>query len=228
MVRIFRSWAQAPVALSTHRDCDLISLAPLTCACCADSRFLALSSSDCSGGSKLIVSSIGRQQGQGRRASTKSCSGPSWTHQTMRDLSSTVWDTLLIKASSPEADSMQKQTETQAEKGAARGARTHSRPTIRLGLPRPDQVSPAEGQRSGNANSTRALDFCARLEFPLPNQICDEVRFCRLDKTYKADVKRVTLNIVSPQKRLLVLEALGQTDAERKYGRAPPTAMVRE
>ena len=34
----------------------------------------------------------------------------------MRDLSSTVWDTLLIKASSPEADSRQKQTQTYAEK----------------------------------------------------------------------------------------------------------------
>ena len=28
--------------------------------------------------------------------------------------------------------------------------------------------------------------------------------------------------IVSPEKRLLVLEALGQTEAERKYERAPP------
>ena len=37
------------------------------------------------------------------------------THQTMRDLSSTVWDTLLIKASSPEADNMQKQMQTYAE-----------------------------------------------------------------------------------------------------------------
>ena len=59
-------------------------------------------------------------------------------------------------------------------------------------------------------------------------QICHEVRFCRLDKTYKADVKRVTLNIVSLEKRLLVLEALSQTESERKYGRAPPTAMERE
>ena len=54
------------------------------------------------------------------------------------------------------------------------------------------------------------------------------MRFCRLDKTYKADVKRITLNIVSQEKRLLVLEALSQTEAERKYGRAPPTATERE
>ena len=32
------------------------------------------------------------------------------THQTMRDLSSTVWDTLLIKASSLKVDNMQKLT----------------------------------------------------------------------------------------------------------------------
>ena len=38
------------------------------------------------------------------------------THQTMRDLSSTVWDTLLIKASSTEADNMQKQTQPFADK----------------------------------------------------------------------------------------------------------------
>ena len=49
------------------------------------------------------------------------------------------------------------------------------------------------------------------LEHLLPNQICDEVRFCRLDKTYKADMKKITLNIVSPEKRLLVPKALDQT-----------------
>ena len=48
------------------------------------------------------------------------------THQTMRDLSSTVWDTLLIKASSPEADSMQKETQTFAEKVRQEG-RGHTR-----------------------------------------------------------------------------------------------------
>ena len=48
------------------------------------------------------------------------------THQTMRDLSSTVWDTLLIKASSLEADNMQKQTQTYAEKVRQEG-RGHKR-----------------------------------------------------------------------------------------------------
>ena len=65
----------------------------------------------------------------------------------------------------------------------------------------------------------------ARLDPLLPrsDSANTEVRFCKLDKRYKAEVKRITLNIVS-----LVLETLGQTEAERKYERAPPTAMERE
>ena len=77
----------------------------------------------------------------------------------------------------------------------------------------------------GTRTAQGLTTYWARLEPLLPTQICDEVRFCRLDKTFQTDVKRVTLNIVSPEKRLLVLKALGQTEAERKYGRAPPTAM---
>ena len=37
------------------------------------------------------------------------------SHQTMQDLSSTVWDTLLGKESSPEAEAMRKQTRSYAE-----------------------------------------------------------------------------------------------------------------
>ena len=66
-------------------------------------------------------------------------------HQTMRDQSSTVWDTLLVKASSPEAESMQTQTQTCAE----------------------NVLEPLQ-----------------------PAQICDELRFCWLDNTYKGDSRR--------------------------------------
>ena len=113
----------------------------------------------------------------------------------------------------------------QRGKGAARGTRTHSRTTTRVGVSGPDQVSSAEGQHGRHANGTRSIDLMGPTGTLLPNQICDEVRFCRLDKTYKADIKIITLNIVSPEKRLLVLEPLGQTEAEHKYGRALSTAM---
>ena len=89
-----------------------------------------------------------------------------------------------------------------------------------MGKSGPDQVSSAEFQHGRHT--------WARLEPLSPTQIFDEVRFCRLDKTYRADINIITLSIVSPEKRLLVLEALGQTEAERKYGRSPPTAMERE
>ena len=46
------------------------------------------------------------------------------THQAMRDLSSTVWDTLLGKASSPEAENVQKQTQTHAERHGRRDVGT--------------------------------------------------------------------------------------------------------
>ena len=46
--------------------------------------------------------------------------------QTTRELTSTVWDTLSVKALSPEADNMQKQTQTYAEKVRQEG-RGHTR-----------------------------------------------------------------------------------------------------
>ena len=70
--------------------------------------------------------------------------------------------------------------------------------------------------------------YWARLESLSPIQICDEVCVCRLDKTYQADNKRVTLNIVSSQKRLFVLEALSQNRCRVQVWTAPPTAMERE
>ena len=152
-------------------------------------------------------------------------------HQTMRDLSSTVWDTLLIIASSPEADSMQKQTQTCAEKvrqeghghqrgppfvwltrqhaetdadlrrkGAARGTRAPTRPTLRLAYP-------AEGNAVGTRTAQGIATYWARLEPLSRTRICEEVRFCRLDKTYSSFSK----HSVKP-----------------RYGRAPPTAMERE
>ena len=121
------------------------------------------------------------------------------TLQTMRDLSPTVWDTLLVKALSPEADNVQKQTQTCAEKVRQEG-RGHTRgpPFVwaHLGL---IKAVPQRGNAVG-ARTAQGIAACwARLEPLQPAQICDEVSFCRLDRTYKADVKRITPNIVSPE-----------------------------
>ena len=139
-------------------------------------------------------------------------------HQTMRDLSSTVWDTLL----STTCRSRHRPTQRKSDK---RGKDTRGPPFVwaYLGLVKSlQQRGNAVGARTAQGIAT----YWAQLEPLSPMQICDEVRFCRLDKTYKAD-KRIRRNIVSQGKRLLVLEALSQTESERKYGRAPPTAMER-
>ena len=96
------------------------------------------------------------------------------TRQTMRDLSSTVWDTLLVNASSPEVDTVQKQAQIHAEK-ERQERRGHSRCHHSYGL-------------------TWAWPSVFR----------------------KGETSiRITMNIVPPEKRLLVLEALGQAEAER-------------
>ena len=204
------------MALCTHRDCALISLAPLTCACCADSRFLLCHRR--SGGSKLIVSSIADSKVKAEEPQPNHAQGHPGRIR------------LVIDGVGHSADQGVEQTACTNRRRPRRKkvrqdtleAHHSSRPTWA------GSSFSSRGATQWERDSTRALDFCARLEPLLPTQICDEVRFCRLDKTYKADVKRVTLNIVSPEKRLLVLEALCHTEAERKYGRAPPTAMERE
>ena len=147
------------------------------------------------------------------------------THQTMRDLSSTVWDTLLIKASSPETDNMQKQTQTYAEKVRQEGkGHTRGPPFVwaYLGLVKSLWQRATQWARERHrAQRHTGPDWNRSLQCRSGN----EVRFCRLDKTSNADIKRVTLNIVSLEKRLPVLEAVSQIESERKYGRAPPTAM---
>ena len=100
------------------------------------------------------------------------------SHQTMRDLSSTVWGTLLIKVSSLEADNVQEQTQTYAEKVRQEG-RGHKR------------GPPFVWAYLGLVKSLQQRGIAAywdRLEPLSPTQKSDDVRFCRLDKTYKADI----------------------------------------
>ena len=71
------------------------------------------------------------------------------------DLSSTVWDTLLLMASSPEVEAMRKQTQIDAEAVRQEGRKTHPRPTFRMAVLGHDQVPAGNGKRDGSQNSTR-------------------------------------------------------------------------
>ena len=101
------------------------------------------------------------------------------THQTMRDLSLTVWVwyTLLIKPSSSEAHSMQKQTRTYAEKVRQEG-RGHTRepPFVwaYLGLIKSLQQGVQHGRHE---TCTRPIDFLG----PTPPSFCRTKSATRFD-----------------------------------------------
>ena len=148
------------------------------------------------------------------------------THQTMRDLSSTVWDTLLIKATSPEAHNMQKQTQTfaekvrQEEKGHTRGPPfVWCGHTWALSIKSLQQRSNAVGARTAQGIATYCPTGTA-----LANADLRRGAFLQAGQ----NVQSRHQDSHAPEKRLLVLEALSQTESERKYGRAAPTAMERE
>ena len=84
----------------------------------------------------------GRRQGRAEESQQDHAQGHP---QDASDDARPILDGVLIKASSPEADNMQKQTQNTRRKGAARGARTHTKPTLRMGISGPGQVSQAEG-----------------------------------------------------------------------------------
>ena len=102
------------------------------------------------------------------------------THQTMRDLSSAGWDTLLIKASSPDADNVQKLTQTcaakvrQEEKGHTRG---------------PPFVW-AEGQRSGLENGTGHSDILGQTGTALTNSNMRQGTFLQAGQNVQEQTSR--------------------------------------
>ena len=52
--------------------------------------------------------------------------------------------------------------------------------------------------------------------------------FCRLDRTYSADTKRITLSVRDSEWRTTINKAMEEAGWKRKYGRAPASFMERE
>ena len=52
--------------------------------------------------------------------------------------------------------------------------------------------------------------------------------FCRLDRTYGSDTKRITLAIRDQDWRKVITKAMEELKWDRKYGRAPASFMERE
>ena len=58
-----------------------------------------------------------------------------------------------------------------------------------------------------------------------PEHLGELVRFCRLDKMYKEDQRRITFSVANPAIRTHILKALSETGAQKKLGRAPPSRL---
>ena len=52
--------------------------------------------------------------------------------------------------------------------------------------------------------------------------------FCRLDRTYSGDTKRITLAVRDPEWRQTINKAMDELGWVRKYGRAPASFMERD
>ena len=81
----------------------------------------------------------------------------------------------------------------------------------------------------GGANALVVDKFWAMLDAATADGEKHElVQFCRLDRTYAADKRRLTLAVRISELREALAGALTQLGAERRFGRAPPSFMERE
>ena len=71
-------------------------------------------------------------------------------------------------------------------------------------------------------------EYMSELEAMDIEQRCEAVKFCRLDKMYNQELRRITFCCVDPGARQAVLKAFDEAGAERKQGKAPASYMERE
>ena len=57
---------------------------------------------------------------------------------------------------------------------------------------------------------------------------CETIQFCRLDKMYRADSKRITLATRNAEWRATISKAMENVGWTRKFGRAPASFMERD
>ncbi|CAK0905958.1 unnamed protein product, partial [Prorocentrum cordatum] len=143
-----------------------------------------------------------------------------------RDMSSVIFDTWVFKNDSPLILRIQEQTAAYGKATKEKG-KNHD-----LG---PPQIYAMGGLRT----AVKEL----QLEDPLKTQVTkmftdydnydneqksELVLFCKVDRMYEKEKKRLTLAVREPLFRGYLMQALKTTSAKRKYGRAPATHMERE
>jgi hypothetical protein len=140
-----------------------------------------------------------------------------------RDISSIVIDTFIIKAEEEEVKAMKLQmvAYNQLEDENKGPPHLYAFAGLMIAL-----LKRGESLGAKNLKDLQALkDDYDLLEL---EQRGEAVRFCRVDKMWRQDMKRLSISVSEPRVAKVVAAALVQAGALRKQGRGPSTFMERE
>lgn len=151
--------------------------------------------------------------------------------QQQRTVSGVLLDVFVIPAEAPEVEALNEQGRRYHElvqsTDPAQRALVEGPPHIyiygsllRALLERGDSIGAA------TAKFLRAHH--AAYEEMVADDRCELVRVCRLDRTWKAETKKIQLHLTAPTVRQNVLAALRQAGAEHKRGRPQAGGLERE
>ena len=144
--------------------------------------------------------------------------------QGQRSLASVVFDVVLLSAENPGVVGMAEQGRAYAQvedKSAIGSPHLFIFGGLLKGV-----VS--AGEKIGQSNLKELTQALTEYEDMEDEDRGELVVFAKLDRTYKADIKRVTLSLDRWQYRKSLLSALQQLGGTRKQGRAPRGAQERE
>lgn len=148
--------------------------------------------------------------------------------QSRRNVEGVLFDIILVRADSQEVIGMQDQTHTYGQKVKELG-KGHG-----LGSPHVYAwmgLIAALNKRTGGitAEAAKALkEYADKLAQQTVTLLHDECRFCRVDKVYNPQLKRITLSVEATGMRRAVVTALTDVGGAVKQGRAPASYMERE
>ena len=148
--------------------------------------------------------------------------------QVGRELWGAMFDTVVVKNDTPEPMAMSEQTGSYAKLVQEEG-RGHKRgpPYIWAWAGLISSLD-KRGQVVGAMTAKKLKEYMTELEGMDIEQRCEAVKFCRLDKMYNQELRRITFCCSNGEARAAVLKAFDEVGAERKQGKAPASYMERE
>eukprot|EP00959_Pyramimonas_sp_CCMP1952_P337398 7065430-Pyramimonas_sp.AAC.2 len=149
--------------------------------------------------------------------------------QQNREIMGCVFDTFLIPANSNIILRAQEQTSRYAEAVKVKGQADKLGPPHIWAMAGVLAALKEKGDTVGVKTAQDLMNSMNEMEAWTVDQKCELIMFCKIDKTYQKDTKRLTVCFRNIQFRQIILSALSQVpDTRRKHGKAPPTFMERE